>query len=88
MNTDDAISAQDEGMWCSQCRGKSVLIKRLFLVFALGGQKSFAHFAQKLAAPITRSRMDTGGGGRNRTGVHGFAGRCITTLLPRQGCVL
>src|SRR4051794_38693289 len=29
-----------------------------------------------------------GGGGRDRTGVHGFAGRCITTLLPRHGCVL
>ena len=28
----------------------------------------------------------TGGGGRNRTGVHGFAGRCITTLSPRRGC--
>src|SRR2546425_5983300 len=27
-----------------------------------------------------------GGGGRNRTGVHGFAGRCITTLPPRPGC--
>ncbi len=26
-----------------------------------------------------------GGGGRNRTGVDGFAGRCITTLLPRRG---
>ena len=25
-----------------------------------------------------------GGGGRDRTGVHGFAGRCITTLLPRH----
>src|SRR5438046_1884121 len=25
----------------------------------------------------------SGGGGRNRTGVHGFAGRCITTLPPR-----
>ena len=25
-----------------------------------------------------------GGGGRNRTGVHGFAGRCMTTLPPRQ----
>ena len=25
-----------------------------------------------------------GGGGRNRTGVHGFAGRCITTLPPRR----
>src|ERR1700745_202496 len=29
---------------------------------------------------------DVGGGGRNRTGVHGFAGRCITTLPPRPGC--
>lgn len=26
-----------------------------------------------------------GGGGRDRTGVNGFAGRCITTLLPRHG---
>ena len=24
--------------------------------------------------------------GRNRTGVHGFAGRCITTLPPRRTC--
>ena len=30
----------------------------------------------------------TGGGGRDRTGVNGFAGRCITTLLPRHGFVL
>ena len=30
------------------------------------------------------SRRDDGGGGRNRTGVHGFAGRCMTTLPPRQ----
>ena len=29
--------------------------------------------------------LHSGGGGRNRTGVHGFAGRCITTLLPRLG---
>ena len=27
---------------------------------------------------------ESGGGGRNRTGVDGFAGRCITTLLPRH----
>src|SRR5262249_17913794 len=26
-----------------------------------------------------------GGGGRNRTGVDGFAGRCMTTLPPRLG---
>ena len=28
-----------------------------------------------------------GGGGRNRTGVHGFAGRCMTTLPPRHDCI-
>jgi hypothetical protein len=27
---------------------------------------------------------ETGGGGRNRTGVDGFAGRCMTTLPPRR----
>ena len=30
--------------------------------------------------------MEYGGGGRNRTGVHGFAGRCMTTLPPRPCC--
>ena len=29
-----------------------------------------------------------GGGGRNRTGVHGFAGRCITTLPPRRWALI
>src|SRR5205085_8543316 len=36
----------------------------------------------------TRARVTflgaAGGGGRNRTGVHGFAGRCMTTLPPRR----
>ena len=31
-----------------------------------------------------RSPEFIGGGGRNRTGVHGFAGRCMTTLPPRR----
>ncbi|SOY47685.1 hypothetical protein CBM2589_B200019 [Cupriavidus taiwanensis] len=35
-------------------------------------------------APKGAVLLATGGGGRNRTGVHGFAGRCITTLPPRQ----
>src|SRR6266849_4014064 len=30
------------------------------------------------------SKQNLGGGGRNRTGVHGFAGRCMTTLPPRR----
>ena len=35
---------------------------------------------------LSYSRMERfGGGGRDRTGVDGFAGRCITTLLPRLG---
>ncbi len=41
-----------------------------------------------LCLPISPSgqskQADFGGGGRNRTGVDGFAGRCITTLPPRQ----
>jgi hypothetical protein len=31
-------------------------------------------------------KLRYGGGGRNRTGVHGFAGRCMTTLPPRHYC--
>ena len=31
-----------------------------------------------------QARKQSGGGGRNRTGVHGFAGRCMTTLPPRR----
>src|SRR6202165_6252863 len=31
-----------------------------------------------------RPRLESGGGSRNRTGVHGFAGRCITTLPSRR----
>ena len=34
-------------------------------------------------AQLARPRGN-GGGGRNRTGVDGFAGRCMTTLPPRQ----
>ena len=32
----------------------------------------------------SKKRMDSGGGGRNRTGVDGFAGRCMATLPPRR----
>ena len=42
---------------------------------------------QKIKAPSALLGK-TGGGGRDRTGVNGFAGRCITTLLPRHGFVL
>ena len=41
-----------------------------------------------LCLPISPpGQMDKklGGGGRNRTGVHGVAVRCMTTLPPRQG---
>ena len=34
--------------------------------------------------PSPEAHFGVGGGGRNRTGVHGFAGRCMTTLPPRQ----
>ena len=33
------------------------------------------------ARPQGRPEIN-GGSGRNRTGVHGFAGRCMTTLPP------
>jgi hypothetical protein len=35
-------------------------------------------------SPAGLAGGNNGGGGRNRTGVHGFAGRCITTLPPRR----
>ncbi len=31
-----------------------------------------------------KNTKNYGGGGRNRTGVHGFAIRCMTILPPRQ----
>jgi hypothetical protein len=33
---------------------------------------------------VIEARICAGGGGRNRTGVDGFAGRCMTTLPPRR----
>ncbi len=33
---------------------------------------------------LSYSRMESGGAGRSRTDLHGFAIRCITALLPRQ----
>src|SRR6267143_81842 len=38
----------------------------------------------KIPDRIGRLNNYVGGGGRNRTGVHGFAGRCMTTLPPRR----
>ena len=35
-------------------------------------------------SPPGHFQLNFGGGGRNRTGVHGFAGRCITTLPLRH----
>ncbi len=36
----------------------------------------------------TRAFTKFGGGGRNRTGVHGVAVRCMTTLPPRLHLVM
>ncbi len=41
------------------------------------------HLGQGCRALLTVSRF--GGWGRNRTGIDGFAGRCITTLPPSLG---
>jgi hypothetical protein len=36
------------------------------------------------SARIAGGNRESGGGGRNRTGVHGFAVRCMATLPPRR----
>ena len=41
-------------------------------------------FTTRARAETALQVQESGGGGRNRTGVHGFAGRCMTTLPPRQ----
>src|SRR3954465_10863781 len=41
-------------------------------------------FTTRAQAETALQVQESGGGGRNRTGVHGFAGRCMTTLPPRQ----
>src|SRR5690606_32869077 len=43
----------------------------------------------KISSPLSHTRtlapgFRTGGAGRSRTGLNGFAIRCITALLPRQ----
>jgi hypothetical protein len=58
-----------------------------------GTRQTWAHRASRPKRPRSTLSLvatkgllgETGGGGRNRTGVHGFAGRCMTTLPPRQG---
>ena len=47
--------------------------------------RSTARNSRFLVSAITDDRIGSqlGGEGRNRTGVHGFAGRCMTTLPPR-----
>ncbi len=51
-----------------------------------GATRGFAERAKsrsRQGCPIRRRKI--GGQGRNRTGVHGFAGRCMTTLPPGPG---
>ena len=47
--------------------------------------RDFKSLASTYSATRARRCASLGGWGRNRTGVHGFAGRCITTLPPSQG---
>ena len=63
----------------------TLLTQNSFAVSYLGWRSQNAVFTHR--QPSTdgaRKNAGDGGGGRNRTGVHGFAGRCITTLLPRR----
>ena len=55
------------------CGEEGVWLIAIYLLYAIA----------KITAEPIKNRMNAGGGGRNRTGVHGFAGRCITTLPPR-----
>ena len=49
----------------------------------LGRSTRIVHDAKtKSPEPVGAFFLRSGGGGRNRTGVHGFAGRCMTTLPP------
>ncbi len=59
--------------------------KRLFL--GLYMKKAVSEIADKEKALIDQgfNVLAYGGGGRNRTGVDGFASRCITILLLRHG---
>src|SRR5450631_638093 len=49
-----------------------------------GPTPNFAHIGLCHYLFIRSYLHRVGGGGRNRTGVDGFAGRCMTTLPPRQ----
>src|SRR5450755_1251273 len=50
-----------------------------------GWQEATLGHSWRLCLCITATKyLILGGGGRNRTGVHGFAGRCMTTLPPRR----
>src|SRR5262245_10304731 len=65
--------------WGSAQRGGAQGRTRTGTTLRSGDFKSPA--ATNYATRAVKGRV--GGGGRNRTGVHGFAGRCMTTLPPR-----
>ena len=46
------------------------------------GPRSSSPVGHQTADPTSSHRSSNGGQGRNRTGVRGFAGRCMTTLPP------
>src|SRR5690606_8947760 len=52
------------------------------LGFGLMQQRAAIYYCAGAAVVVIATL--NGGAGRNRTGVHGFAIRCITTLLPRH----
>ncbi len=60
-------------------------IRNEILNKCLDGEKAFLRKAKSPPAGVGFLLGCIGGGGRDRTGVDGFAGRCITTLLPRRG---
>jgi hypothetical protein len=70
-------SAQFMGTQAKLCSTHSTVIQSNF------PSKSVA-YCTDLHLCCTQGEMLNGGGGRNRTGVHGFAVRCMATLPPRR----
>src|SRR5678816_102434 len=75
-------------MWMNFTTTYSVIMAHLYLWLECPGQDLNLHaFRQGILNPRclpVSPPGQTGGGSRNRTGVHGFAGRCMTTLPSRQ----
>src|SRR5688500_3298107 len=83
--SDPSPSAPDAGTLTQILDRASPLQARAFASHAGSGHREADYGAASARVTGRFSIGVIGGGGRNRTGVHGFAGRCMTTLPPRPG---